>query len=126
MSAYKIEAGTAQHLGNRPQQNDRVALLTASSAPGYVMAVLADGVSGGAIASDQVLLTSKHLFDEYRVGDTPSLPRLQELLRNIVLEAHQIIKMSPISATSEPQSTLVALILTPAGQAVWAHVGDSR
>ncbi|WP_295990284.1 PP2C family serine/threonine-protein phosphatase [Rugamonas sp.] len=126
MSTYKIEAGTAQHIGNRPQQNDRTALYTAAKAPGYVMAVLADGVSGGALASEQVLHTSKHLFDEFRAGDAPSLPRLADLLRNIVREAHDIIKMNPVAATSEPQSTLTILILTPLGQAIWAHVGDSR
>jgi serine/threonine protein phosphatase PrpC len=125
MSAYKIEAGTAQHIGNRPQQNDRVALLTAPQAPGYVLAVLADG-NNSAIGADQVLLTGKHLFDEFRVGDTPSLPRLQELLRNIAQEAHDVIKMNPISATTEPQSTLALMVLTPLGQAVWAHVGDAR
>src|ERR1700741_4473335 len=125
MSAYKIEAGTAQHIGNRPQQNDRVALYTAAQAPGYVMAVLGDG-GGVNLGSDQVLLTAKHLFDEFRPGDTPSLPRLQELARTIALEAHQVIKMNPIAAKQEPHSTLVVLILTPAHQAVWAHVGDSR
>ena len=125
MSAYKIEAGTAQHIGNRPQQNDRVALFTSAQAPGYVMAVLADG-NHSPIGSDQVLLTSKHLFDDFRVGDTPSLPRLQELLRSIALEAHQVVKMNPIAATTEPQSALALLILTPAGQVVWAHVGDAR
>lgn len=126
MRTYKIEAGTAQHLGNRPQQNDRVALFTAANAPGYVLAVLADGVSGGAVAPDQALLTSKQLLDEYRPGDAASLPRLQELLKNIAMEAHQVIKMNPIAASSEPQSTLTLLLLTPQGQAVWAHVGDSR
>ena len=123
MSAYKIEAGTAQHIGNRSQQNDRVALYTAANAPGYVMAVLADGM-GSQIGADQVLLTSKHLFDAYRAGDPPSLPRLQELLRNVALEAHQVIKMNPLVVNAEPQSTIVILILTPAGQAGWAHVGD--
>ena len=125
MSAYKIEAGTAQHIGNRSQQNDRVALYTAAQAPGYVMAVLADG-NTSAIGSDQVLLTSKHLFDEMRVGDTPSIPRLQEMLRAIAEEAHQVIKMNPIAQTAEPQSALALMVLTPAGQAVWAHVGDAR
>jgi serine/threonine protein phosphatase PrpC len=125
MSAYKIEAGTAQHIGNRPQQFDRVALYTAAQAPGYVMAVLGDG-NNSSLGSDQLLLTAKHLFDEFRPGDAPSLPRLHELLRTIAQEAHQVIKMNPIAAQQEPQSTLVVLILTPAHQAVWAHVGDSR
>lgn len=125
MSAYKIEAGTAQHLGNRPQQNDRVALYTAAQAPGYVMAVLADG-QHSPIGADQVLLTAKHLFDEYRAGDTANLARLQELLRNIALEAHQVITMNPLAATAEPHSALAVLVLTPQAQAVWAHVGDAR
>lgn len=125
MSAYKIEAGTAQHIGNRPQQNDRVALFTSALAPGYVLAVLADG-NTGPIGADQVLLTSKHLFDAFRAGDSASVPRLQELLRAIALEAHDVIKMNPIAATAEPQSALALLILTPQGQAIWAHVGDAR
>jgi serine/threonine protein phosphatase PrpC len=100
-------------------------LLTAPQAPGYVLAVLADG-NNSAIGADQVLLTGKHLFDEFRVGDAPSLPRLQELLRNIAQEAHDVIKMNPISATTEPQSVLALMVLTPLGQAVWAHVGDAR
>ncbi|HEV7816982.1 MAG TPA: PP2C family serine/threonine-protein phosphatase [Janthinobacterium sp.] len=126
MSSYKIEAGTAQHIGSRPQQNDRAALYGSARAPGYVMAVLSDGLNGGAIASEQVLHTSKHLFDEFRPGDAPSLERLAELLRNIAEEAHAIIKMNPLVASREAQGTLVLLLLTPAGQAVWAHVGDSR
>ncbi|SEN29878.1 Serine/threonine protein phosphatase PrpC [Duganella sp. CF517] len=125
MSAYKIEAGTAQHIGNRPQQNDRVALLTSPSAPGYVLAVLADG-NNSPVGSDQALLTSKHLFDQFRVGDVPSLPRLKELLAAIVLEAHQVIKMNPIAASAQPHCALALLVLTPAGQAVWAHAGEAR
>ncbi|MRW89162.1 serine/threonine-protein phosphatase [Duganella sp. FT80W] len=125
MSAYKIEAGTAQHIGNRPQQNDRVALYTAAQAPGYVMAVLADGNSSP-LVSDQVLLTSKHLFDEYRVGDSVNLPRLQQLLANIALEVHQMVKMNPLAAATEPQAALALMVLTPQAQLVWAHVGDAR
>ncbi|CAN7191888.1 serine/threonine-protein phosphatase [Pseudoduganella sp. LjRoot289] len=126
MSVYKIEAGTAQHLGNRPQQNDRAALYTAAKAPGYVMAVLADGMGSGSAAPEQVLHTSKQLFDDYRAGETASLARLQELLRGIAQETHDVLAMNPLGASGEPQSTLVLLVLTPQGQAVWACVGDSR
>ena len=126
MSVYKIEAGTAQHLGNRPQQNDRAVLYTAPRAPGYVMAVLADGMGSGSAAPEQVLHTSKQLFDDYRAGEAASVPRVQELLRGIAQETHQVLAMNPLSATGEPVSTLVALVLTPQGQAVWACVGDSR
>ena len=126
MNAYRIEAGTAQHIGNRPQQNDRTALFGGARAPGYMMAVLADGVQGGALASEQVLHTSKQLFDEYVGGAVPDLQRLARLLRAISDETHAIIAMNPIAASSEPQTTLLLLVLTPAGQAIWAHVGHSR
>lgn len=126
MSTYKIEAGTAQHIGGRPQQNDRVALFTAPKAPGYVLAVLADGVSGGAAGADQVLHTAKQLFDEYRASEAVSLPRVEELLREIAHDVHQILVMDPRTGASEPQSSMVLLLLTPQRQAAWAFVGDSR
>ncbi|MET3130040.1 serine/threonine protein phosphatase PrpC [Oxalobacteraceae bacterium GrIS 1.11] len=126
MNAYKIEAGTAQHIGNRSQQNDRTALYSSTRAPGYVMAVLADGFPGGAIGSEQVLHTSKQLFDEFGAGDTPNMERLTVLLRDIAAEAHAIIKMSPVTTAVEPHSTMVILIIAPQGLAIWAHVGESR
>lgn len=124
MSAYKIEAGTAQHIGSRSLQTDRAALYTAARSPGYVMAVLADGL-GTAMAAEQVLHTSKQLLDEYRAGEKANVARLHDLLRTVAREAHDIIVMQPATA-GEPQATMLVLILTPQGQAVWAHVGDSR
>lgn len=129
MSAYKIEAGTGQHIGGRPRQNDRVALYAGARAPGYMMAVLADGVQGGAVAAEQVLHTSKQLFDEFSPGDGAGLERLGALLRQIAHEAHTIIKMGPVPGAQQAQeahSTLAILILAPRGLAVWAHVGESR
>ncbi|WLI87616.1 protein phosphatase 2C domain-containing protein [Massilia sp. R2A-15] len=126
MNSYKIEAGTAQHIGNRPQQNDRAAVFSGSRAPGYMLAVLADGVTGGAAASEQVLHTAKLLFDEFKPGDAPSVERLSGLLREIVHETHLVIKLNAVATGTEQHCTFAALIVTPAGQAVWAHVGDSR
>lgn len=126
MSSYNIEAGTAQHVGSRAQQTDRAALFNGARAPGYVLAVLADGLAGGAIASEQALHTAKHVFDLFKPGDHPSVERLAGLLREIVQETHLVIKMNGVATGTEPHCTFVGLILTPHGQAVWAHVGDSR
>jgi PPM family protein phosphatase len=125
MSSYKIEAGTAQHIGSRPQQNDRVALLTGARAPGYVLAVLSDGVDG-ADAPEQVLLTAKNVFDLFKPGDRPSHERLGQLLREIIEETNLIVKMNAVAHKAEAQGTVAALLLGPHGDAVWAHVGDSR
>ena len=126
MTAYKIEAGTAQHIGSRAEQNDRTALFTGARAPGFMLAVLADGLAGGAIASEQVLHTAKQLFDEFKPGDQCDTERMAHLLRDIIHETHLIIKMNGVATQSEPHSTFVGLLIAPTGQAVWAHVGDSR
>jgi serine/threonine protein phosphatase PrpC len=125
MSSYKLEAGTAQHIGNRPQQNDRVALMTGARAPGYVLAVLSDGIAGAA-ASEQVLHTAKQVFDLFKASDNPGIERLEQLLRDIVQETHLVIKMNAVAAQVEAHASFVGLVLSPHGEAVWAHVGDSR
>ena len=124
MSQYKIEAGTAQHLGDRTEQQDRVALFAAPNAPGYMMAVVADGMggkSGGALAAEQVIRTAKTLFSDF----FPEMD-VKTLLEAIVNEAHTIIKLAGVSAEKEPHSTFVALIITPNKEAIWAYAGDSR
>jgi serine/threonine protein phosphatase PrpC len=126
MNPYKLEAGTAQHIGNRPQQTDRTALYNGARAPGYVLAVLSEGIGGNVAGSEQVLHTSKQLFDEFKPGDNPTLERLQQLLRDIVHETHLVIKMNGVATGVELQASFVGLLITPHGQAVWAHVGESR
>lgn len=125
MSQYKIEAGTAQHIGDRAEQQDRTALFTAPKAPGYVMAVLADGMggrSGGAMAAEQVIRTAKQNFDLF----SPLTDTIEKVLETIAHEAHTVIKLNAISSEKQPHSTMVVLVLTPEKTAVWAHVGDSR
>jgi len=125
MSHYKIEAGTAQHIGDRSEQQDRVALYTAPKAPGYMMAVLADGMgglSGGAMAAEQVLRTARQAFDLF----SPLTDAVPPMLEAIARDAHTLIKLSAYSSEKNPHSTMVVLVLTPEGEACWAHVGDSR
>lgn len=124
-SRYKIEAATGQYIGGRKEQQDRVALLAAPRAPGYVMAILADGmggVSGGAMAADQVVHCAKLLFDEF----SPLTHDVVGMLNTLLREAHTLVKLTGISARSNPHSTLVVLVITPEKKAVWAHAGDSR
>jgi serine/threonine protein phosphatase PrpC len=125
MSPYKIEAGTGQHLGDRNEQQDRAALFAAPRAPGYIMAVVADGMgglSGGALAAEQVIRTAKQAFDLF----SPQTDNVEEMLRTIARDAHTIIKLTGLSSEKKPHSTMVALVITPERHAVWAHVGDSR
>ncbi|WP_334187683.1 PP2C family protein-serine/threonine phosphatase [Noviherbaspirillum sp.] len=125
MSQYKIEAGTGQHIGDRQEQQDRAALFAAPRAPGYMMAVVADGMgglSGGSLAAEQVIKTAKQAFDTF----SPLTDDVETMLSTIGRDAHTIIKLTAISAEKEPHSTMVVLVITPEGSAIWAHVGDSR
>lgn len=125
MSQYRIEAGTGQHIGARTEQQDRAALFSAPKAPGYVMAVVADGMgglSGGALAAEQVTRTAKQAFDLF----SPKTDDVETMLASIARDAHTIIKLTAISSEKQPHSTMVVLVITPERSAVWAHIGDSR
>lgn len=125
MGHYKIEAGTGQHIGDRPEQQDRVALFVSPRAPGYMMAVVADGmggVTGGRLAAEQVISSAKQAFEMF----SPQTDRIETLLETMVRDAHTIIRLTAISSDKKPHSTAVALVLTPERSAIWIHIGDSR
>lgn len=125
MSQYKIEAATGQHIGDRDEQQDRVALFAAPRAPGTVMAILADGRGtgqAGADAAEQVLRTARQMFE----GFSPLTDTVQSMLETIAREAHTVINLYRITSDVRPAATMVALVITPDGVAHWAHAGNSR
>jgi serine/threonine protein phosphatase PrpC len=125
MSRYKIEAGTGQHIGDRKDQQDRAALFAAPRAPGYIMAIVADGMggmSGGAQAAEQVIRTAKQAFDLF----SPQTDDVATMLATLAHDAHTIIKLIAIASEKQPHSTMAVLVITPDGKAFWAHVGDTR
>ena len=122
---FRISAATGIHKGDREYQQDQVALMSHARVSGCLMGVIADGMggrSGGRKASDQVMLTARQLFERY----DPVTDDALELLRNVVYEAHMVIKLTAIAAEQEPHSTIAAFVLNPGGDCHWIHVGDSR
>lgn len=122
---FRITASTGIHKGDREYQQDQVALLNHPRAIGCMLGVVADGMggrSGGRKASDQVMMTARQLFERYspEVDDAPSM------LKQLVEEAHIVIKLTAISSEQEPHSTITAFLINPAGDCYWAHAGDSR
>lgn len=123
--AFRISASTGIHKGDREYQQDQVALLSHPRYNGCVLAVLADGMggrSGGRKASDQVMLTARQLFDRY----SPETDDAVAMLKNLVQEAHIVIRLTAITSEQEPHSTIAAFVINPRGDCHWVHAGDSR
>lgn len=122
---YRLTASTGIHKGDREYQQDQIALVSHPRVPGCVLGIVADGMggrSGGRKASDQVMMTAKQLFERY----APERDDAPSLLRQMVQEAHIVIKLTAVSSEQEPHSTLAAFLINPAGDCHWVHAGDSR
>ena len=122
---YRLAASTGMHRGDRAYQQDQVAILPHGRVPGCALAILADGMggkSGGRKAADQVILTARQLFE--RVA--PTKDDAPSLLKQIVLEAHLMIKLTAITAEEEPHSTAAGFLVGPARECDVIHAGDSR
>lgn len=122
--SVSVDAITAQHIGDRKEQQDRVVIIANPRVPGSALVVLADGAGGhkgGAAAAEQVIRTAANLFK----GWSPRNETPEALLRNIVDEAHTVIRLNRALTEEEPHSTAVVLIVQKE-RVDWAHVGDSR
>jgi serine/threonine protein phosphatase PrpC len=122
---YRLSATTGIHRGDRAYQQDQVGIFPHGRVAGCVMGVLADGMggkSGGRKAADQVLLTAQHLFERY----SPSRDDASEALKQLVLEAHLMIKLTAITSEEEPHSTVAAFLISPNRECDLVHAGDSR
>ena len=122
---YRLAASTGMHRGDRAYQQDQVAILPHGRVPGCALAILADGMggkSGGRKAADQVILTARQLFERF----APTKDDAPSLLKQIVLEAHLMIKLTAITAEEEPHSTAAGFLVGPARECDVIHAGDSR
>ncbi len=122
---YRLSAATGIHRGDRAYQQDQVLIIAHPRVPGCAMGVLADGMggkSGGRKAADQVILTAQQIFDRY----APSRDDPREALKQLVLEAHLMIKLTAITSEEEPHSTVAAFIISPTRECDVINAGDSR
>lgn len=120
-----VTGATGLHKGDRDYQQDQVALWQHPRGQKCVLAVVADGMggrSGGRKASDQVLLTARQVFERF----DPGMEDAAAMLRQIVLEAHTVIRLTAVTAEEEPHSTVAAFLVLPDGTCHWIHSGDSR
>ena len=119
-----LDAATGQHIGDRQEQQDRVAIIPSTKLRGTALVILADGAGGykgGSAAAEQVIGTAANLFANF----SPKDEKPDELLREIVIEAHTIIRLNRVLTEAEPHSTIIAMVLQP-DRVDWGWVGDSR
>jgi serine/threonine protein phosphatase PrpC len=124
-TGYRLAASTGLHRGDRAYQQDRVEILPHPRVAGCVLAVVADGMggkSGGRKAADQVILTAKQLFERF----VPRQDDPTDMLRQLVLESHLMIKLTAITTEEEPHSTVAAALIQPGLACETVHAGDSR
>jgi serine/threonine protein phosphatase PrpC len=122
--AIQIEAATGTHIGDKREQQDRLAVAPMLGQPGVLLAVVADGMgglTGGVLAAEQVVSTATRLFQEWSPASEPGAA----LLRAIAEEAHVAITLARFTSEQEPHSTVAAL-LVHGERADWVHSGDSR
>lgn len=123
--AFRVNAATGLHRGDRAYQQDQVEVLVHQRITGCALAIVADGMggkSGGRKAADQVILTTRQIFDRYVPADEDA----GEMLRQVVTESHLMIKLTAITAEEEPHSTIAAFLLQPDLRCDVVHAGDSR
>jgi PPM family protein phosphatase len=124
-AAYRLNAATGMHRGDRQYQQDQVDFIAHGRVPGCALAVLADGMggkSGGRKAADQVIMVARQLYERF----VPEKDDPAELLRQVVQESHLMIKLTAITAEEEPHSTLAGFVIGPNRQCDVVHAGDSR
>ncbi len=122
---YRLAASTALHRGDRQYQQDQVELLVHPSVPGCALGLIADGMggkSGGRTAADQVVMTARQIFARY----SPTIDDASDMLRQLIVESHLMIKLTAITAEEEPHSTIAAFLMHPQRSCFTAHAGDSR
>ena len=122
---FRFSGATGLHRGDRAYQQDQVEIIAHLRTSGCVMGLIADGMggkSGGRKAADQVLLTGRQIFERF----VPNEDDGGELLRQLVQEAHLMIKLTAITSEEEPHSTVAAFLISPTLQCDVVHAGDSR
>ncbi len=118
------EFASAEHIGDRKEQQDRVALATHPMHADLLIAVLADGMGGhrgGARASQAVLDAVLPMFEAYE----PRSGAAHNWLEGMVRAAHGKVCAAGRGHDRDPRSTCV-IALVQKDRIDWAHCGDSR
>ncbi|MEW5893842.1 MAG: protein phosphatase 2C domain-containing protein [Pseudomonadota bacterium] len=114
----------ASRKGGRPYNEDRLAARQSNSS---LLLVLADGMGGHGHGEVAAQLTVDSLCQRFAAQARPSLADAPGFLLDAIYGAHEAVNAYAVEhALPEPPRTTCVACVVQQGQAVWAHVGDSR
>lgn len=118
MDASDLETASCSDIGERDEQQDRIAVFKRCGAHLLVLADGMGGHSGGAVAAQALV--------DVAAADFPGpVHNPAELLTEIALHAHHRVNAIGAERSLSPHTTCVLLYIDDKTQG-WAHVGDSR
>lgn len=123
-ASMPYEFASAENIGDRKEQQDRVVLATHPRHPETVIAVLADGMGGhmgGALASQAVVDAVLPVFESFEPGTGAPA----DWLKGMMQAAHERVARAGKGFNRDPRSTCV-IALAQKHRIDWAHCGDSR
>jgi serine/threonine protein phosphatase PrpC len=113
-------------IGCRSMNQDR---LDWAQTPVAVLLVVADGMGGHRLGDVAAQVAVERIMQAFLQAATPRLENPQQFLAEAVTAAHRAINdyaaQRAIPLDDAPRTTCVACVIQD-GQALWAHVGDSR
>lgn len=118
------EFASAENIGDRKEQQDRVVVMSHPTAADVVLAVLTDGMgghTGGALAAQSVIDAVVPMFEAF----TPAAGAAEDWLRAMIMAANDKVAAAGKGYNRDPRATCVLALAQP-GRIDWAHCGDSR
>ena len=119
----QVDAAQISLLGNREENQDRVAVISKDNA---TLLIAIDGMGGHAGGAEAARLSVEVIAREFAAMDLPVFDP-QGFMHQAIGRAHSALVAlgNKISVEARPRATC-ALCLVQDGYAYWAHVGDSR
>lgn len=122
-----VQSESAQHVGQRSQQQDAACTLDAPPGfgPGALAAVVADGM-GGMVGGAEASRVAVEAFAAHVRRQVPQEPAAEVLHRALTAAGAAVVQAARTAGAAGDMGTTFVGVLVEHGAFVWRTVGDSR